>query len=284
MQPNALQKLIFNHADAWITTFVIASVFQLIHMEEQSIDWLLVLGLPMIYWLGFALNDYYDTDYDADDPNKAQGNYFLQSGKSKQFLWIAAILIALVTGVGLLRYGWTTLWIIIPSASVMFAYSAPPLRLKSRPGFDLLTHALFVQTYPYGVSLILSGLSAQPVDYAVLTILFCSSLTAQLEQQSRDYNVDLANDYNFTILVGKHAGLFALKLITVILISLTIFLVLIGLLPLFTLPLFLCSAPAILHRLYRPEHTPRSEWLIRRLMGLAFVYVLILWGTVFVIG
>jgi 4-hydroxybenzoate polyprenyltransferase len=46
------------------------------------------------------------------------------------------------------QFGWIgwLLWVV--SCFIAWAYSAPPLRLKMRPGFDLLTHAMFVQTFP----------------------------------------------------------------------------------------------------------------------------------------
>ena len=48
------------------------------------------------------------------------------------------------------------------SLLVMWTYSGRPFRLKSRPGLDLLTHALFVESYPYMVTLLLLGVTLDP--------------------------------------------------------------------------------------------------------------------------
>jgi hypothetical protein len=95
--------------------------------------------------------------------------------------------------------GWL-LWLV--SGLVAWAYSAPPLRLKMRPGLDLLTHALFVQTFPYVVSLVLIRARWGLLDWVLLAILFLASLTAQLEQQARDFVVDVAGGWYLHHLAG----------------------------------------------------------------------------------
>ena len=43
---------------------------------------------------------------------------------------------------------WTLLFTII-SMFVFYFYTAPPLRFKNKVGIDVLSHALFVNTFPY---------------------------------------------------------------------------------------------------------------------------------------
>src|SRR5688500_14522240 len=68
--------LIFNHADAWGMTFIIAAMSLALRgaliLETLSIPFALALGA----WFAFALNDRFDAPYDAHEPEKARRNVF----------------------------------------------------------------------------------------------------------------------------------------------------------------------------------------------------------------
>ncbi len=103
---------------------------------------LLVLG-PLVWGAVLAQNDLYDLPTDRVNPRKA-GAPLVTGAVSRERLrrwyrWIAlsAVAAALVVGplfvlgvAGVLALGW--------------AYSAPPLRLKTRPGWDVAVNALVV--------------------------------------------------------------------------------------------------------------------------------------------
>ena len=275
-------KLIHNHMDAWQVTLVIAALPLLIH---DSIRWdtaVLVLSIGAGYWFAFALNDYFDAPFDQLDGKKAQRNFFVQQPiRLRLLILLSAVLLAGVAAAyaqfGAL--GWL-LWAV--SCFVAWAYSAPPLRLKMRPGLDLLTHALFVQTFPYLVSMLLIRAHWFALDWVLLAILFLTSLTAQLEQQARDFLIDLHTGGTFTTQVGRERVVWGLRVATAVCLFLALISILNGTIPWFLLPFGLIGLPALLHRFWRRPEAPRSERLVLLsttagflYMGLIFCYFLL---------
>src|SRR5690242_10659392 len=138
-----LPKLILNHVDAWGITLIISIVALVVHppFNPQQI------GVPLIlafcYWLGFAVNDYFDAPFDGQDVKKGQGNFFVQVPMTRLQAGIAFGVISAVLGVLFLQFGLKGMIVVAFGLMAIVAYSAPPLRLKSRPGFDLLMHMIF---------------------------------------------------------------------------------------------------------------------------------------------
>lgn len=266
--PRGLAKLIFNHADAWGLTLIIGAVCLVLHAHYTPRAILLVATLGICYWLGFAINDYFDAPYDALDPAKAERNFFVEYDlPPQQIVWPLAII-----GLVLLQYGWRGLFVFCMGCAVMWAYSAPPLRLKSRAGFDLLTHMLFVQTFPYAVCLWLLPLEPAAFDWALLSFFLLGSLGAQLEQQARDYEVDLRTDPNFTSLVGLNTTTWLLRLVTALLIGNVLLHVFNGVIPTYLVPFAVIALPIMGHRFLRRSDTPRSERLVRATIVASLAY------------
>ena len=265
-------KLISNHMDAWQVALIAASLPLLIHKAIRPETAVLVAALGVGYWFAFALNDYFDAPYDRLDILKARRNFFVQVSVKgwAVVLFSAALLAGLATAFaqfGLM--GWL-FWGI--SCLIAWAYSAPPLRLKIRPGLDLITHSLFVQTFPYFVCLILIEARWGLLDWILLTILFLASLAAQLEQQARDFAVDMQAGGTFTTQVGLIWVLRGLRLATAVCLLIALVAVLSGTIPWFLLPFGLIGSPALLHRFWRRPETPRSERLVLLSTTAGFLY------------
>jgi hypothetical protein len=73
-----LPRLIFNHADAWGITLIISLVALVVHPPFQPRYLSVPLVLAFCYWLGFAVNDYFDAPFDGQDAKKGRGNFFVQ--------------------------------------------------------------------------------------------------------------------------------------------------------------------------------------------------------------
>ncbi|MEZ4590693.1 MAG: UbiA family prenyltransferase [Chloroflexota bacterium] len=258
--------------DAWQVALVIATLPLLIH---GAISWetaVLVLAIGLGYWFAFALNDYYDAPFDALEPQKAARNFFVQQPLPG---WLVFLFSAALLGLLALAYaqfgGWGWLFWAV-SCFVAWAYSAPPLRLKKRPGLDILTHALFVQTFPYLVCLVLIQAKWSLLDGVLLAILFLASLTAQLEQQARDFEVDVQAGGTFTTKMGRAWVIKSLRVATAVCLLLALVSVLSGTIPWFLLPFGLIGLPALLHRFWRTPETPRSERLVILSTTAGFLY------------
>ena len=275
-------RLFQNHSDAWIVTMAIVVIALRSH---DALDWkssLILVGLTAGYWLAFGLNDYFDARYDARDKLKAQRNYFVSAHHPlRDCLMMCGVGTVAVIPL-LVSYGARGLLIIGVGLLIAWSYSAPPLRIKNRPIFDLITHSLFVECYPYFATLYLLAVPWHSADYAMTLLTMLASSGAQLEQQARDFAVDQSNgERNFTIQYGFQLNQQLLKGVTVALVGATLFFFGSGILPWVYFPLPLLGIPVVLRRFGRVSWTPRDQHLSYMLaIGvLIYLFVLLFSGT-----
>lgn len=267
-----LPKLFLNHVDAWGITLMIGIVALIVHASFK-LEWITVPAiLAFCYWLGFAVNDYFDAPFDGTDVVKGQRNFFVQVPFTRLQATLAFGVISLVLVSLFIQFGAKGIAIMACGLLAIWAYSAPPLRLKSRPVFDLLMHMAFVQTFPFIACIALLGLQWTLLDTALVSIFMLTSFSAQLEQQIRDYAVDLETDCNFTTTFGAPTSSFLLKLSSGTLIALWVFYVLAGVVPVFLIPFGLLFLPLLIHRFFRDSLAARSEWLGRIMLVAALLY------------
>ncbi|MFT5195271.1 MAG: 4-hydroxybenzoate polyprenyltransferase [Cellvibrionaceae bacterium] len=272
--------LLQNHADAWIVTFVITSGAILLHNAFSWQAVYLIFSVTVGYWLAFALNDYFDREVDALDEIKKHRNFFVVSRVQHSTAFAGFCLSAAVIAPGILQFGISGFFVLVLCFAVMWTYSAPPVRLKSRPGIDLPIHALFVETFPYILVMLLLNLVWSPLDFVILGLGVMASLTAQLEQQIRDIATDAASgETTFVISIGVENALAILKALSVFMVIYGIYFLVMDVIPLFLAPIGLVPIPAVLSRLYRQPGQPRPEHLIQPVVYFVFVYAigLIIW-------
>ncbi len=267
-----LPRLVLNHLDAWGITLIIGMVVLVIHNTFKPELLEIPFILAFCYWLGFAVNDYFDAPFDGQDAAKGQENFFVQCRVTRRQ---AAVFFGVVS-IGLLllfaQFGLKGMMVVTSGLLAIWAYSAPPLRLKSRPVFDLLMHMIFVQTFPFLACIVLLELAWTRLDTALVSVFMLTSLSAQLEQQLRDYAVDLQTDRNFTTTFGAHTSAILLKLISAALIVLFAYYIITGILPGYLLPFGLLFLPMLLDRFFRDTFTARSVLLGRALLITALIY------------
>ena len=267
--------LLQNHADAWIVTFAITSGVLILHDFFSWSAALLVFSITAGYWLAFALNDFFDAEVDRFDKIKKHRNFFTQTGTSTTSALIGFFVAAAIIAPGMLQFGWSGFIVSVVCVMVMWAYSAPPIRLKSRPGIDLPVHALFVETFPYLLVMFLLGLTWTALDFVILGLGIMASLTAQLEQQIRDFAADQASgEINFSLSIGVDRALILLKVLSVAMVAYGLYFMVVGVIPLWIAPIGLFAVPAVLSRLWRKPGEPRPEYLIRPVVYLVLAYVL----------
>jgi 4-hydroxybenzoate polyprenyltransferase len=152
----------------------------------------------------FAVNNYYDIDTDKQNPRRAHLNALASGAISKQtgktflllFILIPLLLSALMT--------WEIFAFCIFLISWMGIYSASPLRLKSRPGLDILWHFIaFFALILWGASL--SG-SITPLTLLIAISLGIFGIFAQLDNHIHDYPYDKASGATtFAVWIGLPA-------------------------------------------------------------------------------
>ncbi|HSH03350.1 MAG TPA: UbiA family prenyltransferase [Anaerolineae bacterium] len=264
--------LFFNHMDAWVTTLLISGIALTLHGAWSERTIVLWLSLVVGYWYAFALNDYFDAPYDRLEAGKGARNFFVGEALSERVLWWGTVA---VVGLLLLSYGqfgWRGVLVLGVSLFIMWGYSAPPLRFKRRPGLDVVVHALGVQTYPYWVVLLLLGAEWTVLDKTLWLIFLLASMTAQIEQQLRDYEIDVQFDRTFVMAVGRGRAIQLLRGVTAVMLGVAVWAVWAGVLPAVVAGLGVIASPAMLHRFVRKPGTPRSEGLIKWLVWAALGY------------
>jgi 1,4-dihydroxy-2-naphthoate octaprenyltransferase len=274
--------LVLNHIDAWATTAVIVSLVLWQHTTPTTplVHAVLLLAITATYWYGFALNDYYDAEHDSRAPHKAARNFFWPPARWKTHtLIVCGVAVGALLFAALAWHGPRGLFAAPVPLAVMWLYSAPPVRLKRRPLADVLTHAFFVQVFPYALCLYLVGAMWGAADRVLLAVFFLASLTSQLEQQSRDHATDTPDERNFVRCIGvAQAGVLVRALNMALCLILAAGVLGAGL-PWQVLPFAALCLPLALHRLLRPLGAPRSERLARAVALATLCITAVLWAA-----
>jgi len=199
-----LSTLSASHFDSWGMAIVTAALPLVLHDALTSRTLLLLIAIGLLYWLGYAINDYFDAPIDAQDKSKAEKNFFVQREIPTKLAAFVVLTIGGFVSYTFVQFGLKGISLLALSVFVMWGYSAPPLRFKSRPGLDLLIHAIFVFMFPYLVSLLLIDAVWSPLDYFLLGIFFFISLAGQLRNQIRDCDIDSQTDVGPALAVRKN--------------------------------------------------------------------------------
>lgn len=265
--------------DGWVTATILGLLALLVHDAVNSSTILLTIAIGVGYSMAFAINDYYDAPIDALCPEKAGRNYFVLHAVPQRTIVLATAGLVIYLILSFAQFGLTGMGVLFVCLAVMFGYSAPPLRLKSRPGWDVITHGLFMETWPYSMCVILAKSKWTGLDTVMISVAFLSSVAAQLDQQLRDYKVDLRADCNFTVKYGVRVS-------TRLMVSATTFGCLVfilgtvfGIVPAFFFPYFLIAFPTIIYRLAQQTNgKTRSDRLVRLSFVSALLYTCIVLG------
>jgi chlorophyll synthase len=266
--------------DAWGVSYIAGGLVLVAHHSLTVQTFLLLLVITVNYWLGYWLNDYFDAPYDLGDEHKARQNLFIQNPAVRRVVWGIVGAVLGLSALIFLTFGWRGVFVLVLSYLIMWAYSAPPLRLKNKPGLDLLTHAFFVQSWPYVICMWLTGSTWTYMDFALVGVCFLASLNGQLNQQIRDFEVDTRTDSNFATRVGLQKTMIILKVSNLAMVLLFTFGVISRWIPWPFIPFGLLGLPKVfygmLHHLDNANRTfPRIFIYIIMLLALLYMQGLI---------
>jgi len=163
----------------------------------------------------FAINNYYDIDSDKENPRRVDVNAMASGKISKQTGILLNIIFVIIPLFLSLLYRLEVFVFCSLLIIWMWAYSAPPLRLKGRPGIDVLWHFVaFVAlvlwgSYLAGFITVITGLAALSIG-----IFGC---IAQIDNHIRDYSFDKASgSKTFAVWVGSNQAQTILILFVII--------------------------------------------------------------------
>ena len=203
-------------SDVWGVAAIICFVGVLLHPEIGRIDATIALvTISATYWLAYAVNDFIDAASDSSDESKRRRNFFARRSHSPKWVLTLFSLVAGAVLLGFGSFGLTGVAFCFFCMICMLAYSTKPLRLRNRPGLDVIAHALLVQTFAYVMLLLLTDAAWAGSDYLLLGVFSLSSASGQLAQQERDLSADVASGArNFTTVFGRRVAKTVLRLVT----------------------------------------------------------------------
>lgn len=215
-----------------ITAFAV-----MLNIRGASIEKALITLVAGIFYVAysFAINNCFDVDTDARNPQKRAKNPIANGELSFAAGVISSLLIAL-TGLG---FAYLTNPVMFAIYSTMLGmstfYSIPP-RLKTRPIVDVLSHGFFFGALPFLFGAYLDGVLSKP-EIIISVALALHSFAMEIRNHLEDYESDFkANLKTTPIILGKNL---AEKLAIVFsLSSITLLLYLVS-------PLFVMGAPVL---------------------------------------
>jgi len=150
----------------------------------------------------FASNDYFDRHMDSLDKKKRLRNPICNGRVTAKEVWALLIATAIISLVVSLFFSVFTFLFTAFALFVFYFYTAEPLRFKNKVGVDVLSHGIFINTFPYFFCLVaLWDFSSGSVF--LLAVLMMRSAIAQLLQEIRDYEVDKKVERNTVVALGQ---------------------------------------------------------------------------------
>ena len=146
----------------------------------------------------FGINDIEDANDDALDPAKVNRNPLSANIINKN----EAIIVVFLTAVFCLAISsifnlYTTI-LCLASLTIGFLYSYKPVRLKSKPFLDLISHGFFLGFAQFLVPAVALDIPMTPAFLFVALMIFANSLFGDLYNEIRDYKVDRATNIRNT--------------------------------------------------------------------------------------
>ncbi len=260
--------------DSWLPALIIGFSALYFH-EALTLKYVnFVIALSVGYGFAYGLNDYFDRHFDVFDEHKARRNYYVNKQVNRSFAKLFVALLFSYFALTALFVGTRGIIVLVIALVVSWIYSAPPMRIKNKPGLDILVHSSFVLTFPYVATIYVLEASLGIRDFTIILLTFLGSAIVQLENQVRDYELDKLFEKNFTIVLGKSASSALIALSNIVLGIVFVGAIWLDILPRFLLIFALGYAPLFFHRLIRPGKI-RSEKAIRRILIIEGVLLLL---------
>ena len=164
----------------------------------------------------FAINNYYDVDSDRKNPRRMHINAIASGKISKKTGFLLNLIFLIIPLFVCLLF--QDIKVFLFCAFLLFsgwAYSAPPLRVKGRPGFDIIWHFFgFVLLVIWGS--FIAG-SIELINWLVAISIGIFSCIAQVWNHINDYSSDKdSGTVTFAVWAGFDTAKKTLKMIVII--------------------------------------------------------------------
>jgi 4-hydroxybenzoate polyprenyltransferase len=177
----------------------LAYLYELFFTSPLYLTIIIVFAAQMFL---FAANDYYDRHVDALDPKKRKRNPICDGRVSSNEAIALLVATAAISLIVSLIFNFLAFLFTAFALFVFYFYTAEPLRFKKRVGLDVISHAIFINTFPFLVAMLtLWDFHFEAIF--LLSVLIFRSATAQILQEIRDYDVDKKVERNTVIVLGR---------------------------------------------------------------------------------
>lgn len=143
----------------------------------------LTIGILLLAF-GFSINNFFDIEEDRE--KKETANLLIQNKKNFIFSILPGILGLLLS----LLFGLKVFLFVLAASLIGFFYSAPPLRMKSKPFLDLISHGLFAGALIFLFPLMIFNPQLTLFHYLIAFSVFYLSATLDLRNHLEDFHSD----------------------------------------------------------------------------------------------
>lgn len=154
---------------------------------------ILVLSLGF----GFSVNEYFDLE--EDKYNKSKINILLKKQITLKSGLIFSILLGVLGLILAMKFGLDVFLFCLAGLLIGFFYSAPPLRFKSRPFIDLISHGLFAGVFLFLLPFLVFNAKITLLHYFVTFSVFYVSVSLELRNHLEDYEADKKAGVNTSV-------------------------------------------------------------------------------------
>jgi 4-hydroxybenzoate polyprenyltransferase len=176
--------------DAWgyfllaLFGFLLAQGF-LFSLKDIVIFWAIIfLGAGF----GFSINDCFDQREDHLDKTKKNPIVLKEIGFSRALTF--SLILAFFGLFFSSLYGRAVFLLCLASILLTLFYSSPPLRLKSKPPFDLISHGFFGGVLIFFFPLLFFKTQLNSFYYLIALSAFCFSVLLEMRNEYEDYESD----------------------------------------------------------------------------------------------
>lgn len=194
-----------------VSPILIAALDTQVFIPLQKLS-LAALGFLGIYFSAFLINELVDS-FDTDKFNPEREKGITKHGVSRR-LTLAAFIACAVAG--LLFLTWSGLaWVGLAGFLVLFIYSAPPLRLKSRPFIELAAVTVGCALLPYIAYYLLVDVPFTWKE-ALILLFFATGFPAiQLVNEGADFLADKQAKITTTVIfLGEKKNLILIQILS----------------------------------------------------------------------
>lgn len=153
----------------------------------------------MLLGFGFTINDCFDTE--EDSLNKEKENSIVNGEVSFKKGLVFSISLAFLGLILSLSFGINAFLICFLSILMVFFYSVPPVRLKSRFILDLISHGLFGGAFLFFIPIVIFSEKIVLSHYIIGFSIFCFSMILELRNHLEDHESDKKAGLKTTVCV-----------------------------------------------------------------------------------